>query len=287
MLLFSAFIFLAVALVPTEVLAWGPAAHLHYGTLILEQSHLLVDSIRILLSQNVSAYLYGTISADIVLIKKLGKEMDHCHRWDKGIELLDSAQTPRKKAFALGYLSHLASDCISHNCFVPSKTIESSDFSMMKHVYWEVCFDQWVTTPQTHALFRQFVDEDFSDCDSLFEENVSMRIGDFGFNKKVFDHMIKVQGLKRWQFLVDSLSTAAKFPLSQSTVDDFTQRSVDAIRSFLNERENAWIVGYDPQGEARAQEVKRMRKEILNTPRKLRIEIAQDFSEQMKRLPAV
>lgn len=283
----TTFIFSAGILlfIPESAFAWGPATHLHFGLSLLEQPHLLSESVRLLLLSHSQSYLYGCISADIVLIKKLGSALEHCHRWEKGGELLEAAENGRQKAFAMGYLSHLAADCISHNCFVPSKTIESADSGMLKHVYWELCFDRRVTDARIHALFRSFLDEDFSDCDALFEKVISMRVLNFSFNKRMFDRVIKLQGLGRWQKLLSSISEQSDYPLTQSVIEDYSQRSIQAMSSFLNDPMQSWVRSFDPQGSEREAMVTRLRKDLSKLGPARRREAAFDWARQLNKLP--
>ena len=67
--------------VPEEAWAWGPAAHLHYGVAILNQLSQVADGVRSLLAYHPLPFLYGCVSADIVLAKKLGRSLMHCHHW--------------------------------------------------------------------------------------------------------------------------------------------------------------------------------------------------------------
>ena len=114
-------------LVPEPLAAWGPATHLHFGVAVLEQISRVGEAVRAILTSQALPFLYGCVSADIVLAKKLGRAVNHCHNWENGIRLIEQARTPRIKAFSFGYVTHLAADTLSHNCYVPSKTIESFD----------------------------------------------------------------------------------------------------------------------------------------------------------------
>lgn len=244
---------------PDSAWAWGPATHLHYGMAVLARVSELSDALRVVLSSQSLPFLYGCISADIVLAKKFGRALTHCHKWENGLQLVSEAKTPRTQAFALGYVAHLAADTISHNCFVPSKTIESYETKILKHMYWELRFDRCVTTKKTVKLFQEIAQGDFSDCDEHMENLVPTRILDFAFNKQVFNHLLLLQGLRRWQKLWDGISQASRFPLSNSEVSHFSHRSIKAVMSFLKDQEKTEFRKADPRGEKRLKAAKELR----------------------------
>ena len=245
--------------------AWGPATHLHYGMLALSHLSEVAEPMRSLLSSQVLPFLYGCVSADIVLAKKLGRAMTHCHRWDNGIELIEGTENPRIKAFAVGYVSHLAADTISHNCYVPSKTIESYDGGILKHVYWELLFDKKVTTPKTLSLFQEIISGDYEDCDEYLESRIPVRLFDFSTNKKIFNQLLMLQGLHHWQKLWTKLSRENPWTLEDREVKVFTERALGAILSFLNEERNSIYVKVDPTGQERLQGAHTLRRHYRKT----------------------
>jgi len=52
-------------------------------------------------------------------------------------------QRPTKplRAFAFGYLAHLAADTVAHNYFVPRQLAVTSSTSSLGHSYWESRFE--------------------------------------------------------------------------------------------------------------------------------------------------
>jgi hypothetical protein len=259
-----AFLFFMVALttflIAEPAWAWGPATHLFFGMNVLNRLSDLTASIQGVLSSQALPFLYGCVSADIVLAKKLGRAMTHCHKWENGIRLIEDAETPRIKAFSLGYVSHLAADTISHNCYVPSKTIESYDSGMLKHMYWELRFDKNVTNEKTLRLFSDIAKGDFTDCDEHLEHRVPTRLFDFAFNKRIFNQLLMLQQLKHWQKLWAGISKAATWPLKDKEIKHFTDRSMSAVMSFLNEQKDSKFVSADPIGQDRLKAAHELRR---------------------------
>ena len=57
------------------------------------------------------------------------------------MEIYDSARDEPLRAFALGYLAHLAADSVAHNYFVPKQLAITSSTSALGHSYWESRFE--------------------------------------------------------------------------------------------------------------------------------------------------
>lgn len=284
------FIFLTVALLgwlwPDAAFAWGPATHLHYGISLLDQLSQLTDAMRMLLSSQALSFLYGSISADIVLAKKLGRASTHCHNWENGMKLISSAESDRTKSFSLGYVSHLAADTISHNCYVPSKTISSYQSGMFNHMYWELLFDQQVTTQRTVELFREIAQGDFSDCDEHMEKQIPTRIFDFSTNKKIFSQLLMLQSAEKWRTIWLKFSQSSKRPLQEEEVSDYATRSIQSVISFLNQGMESKVVTADPTGSDRLRLAHQLRRHYKSNRSKVDSEShspesrAEEFSKE-------
>jgi len=88
---------------PDQAFAWGPGAHLDFGLQVLQGLALLAPLLRDLLAENSDDYLYGCIAADIIVGKNLAPYRDHCHNWQVGLKLRESARTPPQQALIYGY----------------------------------------------------------------------------------------------------------------------------------------------------------------------------------------
>ena len=94
------FTFFLLILIPDSAYAWGPATHLELGWDILNHLKPLPLFLQELLSKFPYDYLYGNISADIVIGKNLTQQVKHCHNWRIGLKVMKSAKTDPQKAFA-------------------------------------------------------------------------------------------------------------------------------------------------------------------------------------------
>ena len=136
---------LVVALV-LAVSCWGPGMHLAFGSLVLREARRrLPKRTANLLRSERDAFLYGNVAADIITIKGWGGHRNHCHRWTIVDSMLEAAESPRERAFALGYQSHLAADTIAHNNFVPYHLARYARSKGFGHIYWEMRADRFVS----------------------------------------------------------------------------------------------------------------------------------------------
>jgi hypothetical protein len=131
-----------IILIPDLALAWGPMTHMYLGSEVLACAPLIPAGIYSLIRQYRQDFLYGNLMADSILGKKYLPEDKSSHSWDVGLRLLDHAETPPEKAFAYGYLCHLAADTVAHGVLTEDKKnvghawLEMKADSMINKVYW-------------------------------------------------------------------------------------------------------------------------------------------------------
>ena len=162
---------LALIVNPDHALAWGPITHLVHGWEIFRNLSTLPAALQELLTAHRLAYLYGCIGADITQARRYARDLySHCHHWGVGFKVLAAARTDEERAFAYGYLSHLAADVYSHNHFVPLQLIASFPARTLGHVYWEVRFDTLQDRRRWH-LTKDVLARPYPDCDALVERD--------------------------------------------------------------------------------------------------------------------
>src|SRR3990170_6496395 len=91
------FIFFLLMLIPDSAYAWGPATHLELGWDILNHLKPLPFFLQELLSKFPYDYLYGNISADIVIGKNLTQQIKHCHNWRIGLKVMKAQRLTRRR----------------------------------------------------------------------------------------------------------------------------------------------------------------------------------------------
>ncbi|KAB1438968.1 zinc dependent phospholipase C family protein [Pseudodesulfovibrio senegalensis] len=146
----------AIMAFPADAMAWGPGAHLAIGQFALDNLHLFPALLAQNLFRHSTAFLYGCLSADIFIGKGTRFKPGHSHNWETGLTLMESARDPRTKAYARGYLTHLAADVVAHNYFVPNMLWNMPYGGKASHVYVEMQADLKIDwNPRTALkLFR-------------------------------------------------------------------------------------------------------------------------------------
>jgi len=237
-------------LAPKAAHAWGPLTHLAHGSQVLGDLTIASAALQGILRAHWREYLYGCLGADITQAKKYTRAVQfHCHSWNVGWKIAERAQTAAQRAFAYGYLSHLAGDVYSHNHFVPTQLIVSYPARALRHVYWEARFDS-LQDPALRRLLADIAGHRFPECDQLVEEVVVRTLFSFRTNKRIFDSMLAWQQLDRWHSVLLLAAKRSRFPLPLEVVPAYNRLCVQSIRDLLQRGRNSACQTADPTGAA-------------------------------------
>jgi hypothetical protein len=247
---------------PGEALAWGPVTHLVHGSMLLERLALLTPALQELLARHPYEYLYGCIGADIIQAKKFTRSLyTHCHHWRTGWSVLEAARTDPERAFAYGYLSHLASDTFSHNYYLPIRLISSFRAGAMRHVYWEARFDA-NQEPERWPVLNVVAAHVYPHCDDLVERVVERTLFSFKTNKRIFDSLLALQRLEYWQTVMQRVTGSQKHPLAPTDIARFNGLCADAIVDLMLRGERSTCQSADPTGEENLARANLIRKRL-------------------------
>lgn len=242
-------------LLPDVAYAWGPLTHLKLGAEVLE-TPLLPPAILHLLREFPYYFLYGNISADVILWKNKIKYSRHCHNWKIGFEVLARAHTQPLKAFAYGYLSHLAADIIAHNFFIPREILLHYPQRRGKHISWEIRYDRWIDG-NMWKIFRKIPKEIDTSCDDLLEDILERKIFSYSTNKRIFTAFVTLQRL-------GSLRRFVKKEVGSPSHESlrYYQLSFNAIVSVLSRGKSSPYTKIDPTGILPIQKAEKLRKAL-------------------------
>lgn len=240
---------LALLAVPTPALAWGPLAHLNFSGQALANIAVVQPSLRQLLADFGEEFLYGSLAADIVVGKNLARYLYHCHNWRVGFNVLEATQPGAERAFAWGFLSHLAADTVAHNYYVPYKTVASFHAPQTKHSYWELRYDQRMD-PETWRLARRIISKETRVHDDMLRRLLAgAYVLPFGLSKRLFGSLLLSARAKRFQGLSRrSLARERDLELERDLVDETERLAVDAILGLLVDGEKSLAARADPTG---------------------------------------
>ena len=177
---------LSVLLTPVDAFAWGPATHIAIGEAVLSSLHLLPASVAAILRAHPTAFLYGSVAADISFAKKYAAVGRHCHHWHMGEEIFLGAESEALQAVGLGYLSHLAADTVAHNYYVPRRLLMTRTTHAVGHTYWEYRMDVLLGRRFGAGAREVVLVHDHSAADELFDRVLSRTLFSFRTNRRIF-----------------------------------------------------------------------------------------------------
>jgi len=249
-------------LVPGEAHAWGPVTHLVHGASVLSALSTLPSTLQEILRTHSDAYLYGCVGADITQAKKFTRDLRwHCHSWAVGWQVLAGARSDPERAFAYGYLTHLAGDTFSHNYFVPLQLIVSFRARALKHVYWEARFDAMQSSEEWRRV-RAVLTRLYPACDELMERTIERTLFSFRTNKRIFNSVMALHRLEQWRRLMQRVGTRSRYPLSELDVSRYDHLCGAAALDMLEHGEDACCVAMDPTGRENLARAEYIRKRL-------------------------
>src|SRR3954463_7520143 len=259
MLLFAA---IALIITPAVAHAWTPGTHVLLGDAVMRSLALLPPGVAALLREFPHDFLYGSIAADTSIAKKYVPAGRHCHSWNVGMEIFDGARDEPLRAFALGYLSHLAADSIAHNYFVPKQLALTSSTSGVGHSYWESRFETHLGNECARRA-RELILIDHSRSDGLLDRVLSPTIFSTSTNRRIFRGMVIVADNESWQRIFQLMTVNSRWDLPDAEVGDYLARSYDFIMDLLLRMDRAEPFRLDPSGDHALRAAKHVRRKAL------------------------
>ncbi|MHB1845168.1 MAG: zinc dependent phospholipase C family protein [Deltaproteobacteria bacterium] len=238
-----------VLLWPAHAYAWGPLAHLEFGAGALENPALLPQGVFSLLSAFTNEYLYGTLAADMIVGKNLSRYAVHCHNWQVGFDVLRQAESEPQRAFAYGFLAHLACDTIAHNYYVPYKTVQSYDWRRRGHAYWELRYDQRLD-PELWRTARRVSQRAIRRHDTFLRGALAgSSVLPFGLSRRLFGGLLLSARLERWQKMSALVAREHDdLPLHDEEVRELRALAVGQIVGILRDGTEGVGTTADPTG---------------------------------------
>jgi hypothetical protein len=252
----------AIALTPHVAHAWTPGTHVFLGEAVMRSLALLPPTVAALLREFPRDFLYGSIAADTSIAKKYAPVGRHCHSWNVGMEIFEHARDEPLRAFALGYLSHLAADSIAHNYFVPTQLAITSSTSGFGHSYWESRFETHLGSECARRA-RELILIDHSRSDDLLDRVLSPTIFSTPTNRRIFRGMVIVADNEGWQRIFQLMTEKSRWDLPDNDVSRYVARSFDYVMDLLIRMDHAEPFRLDPSGLDALRLAKRVRRRVL------------------------
>jgi hypothetical protein len=268
---------------PSDALAWGPLAHLSFSAQALAATGPLAGPLRNLLADFGNEFLYGSLAADIVVGKNLSRFVHHAHNWKVGFAVLDEARPGEEKAFAWGFLAHLAADTVAHNYYVPWKNISSFHKARTGHAYWELRFDQRLD-PALSELARRVATSTTISHDQFLRRTLRRSsVLPFGVSRHLFRYLVMSAKVKRFQHVSRlALARSRRLPLEDDLIEEVNNLAVEAILGLLLDGRHCEAARADATGErnlAMAEKLRRLLASQVRSGRLTEIEAHQLVGE--------
>jgi hypothetical protein len=257
-----------IAVFPSHAWAWTPGTHVFLGEAVMRSVSLLPPTIADLLRAFPYDFLYGSIAADTSIAKKYAAAGRHCHSWAVGLDVLDAAKDEPSRAFALGYLSHLAADAVAHNYFVPMQLAITSSTSSLGHSYWESRFDTHLGSEPSRKA-RELILIDHSSSDALLDRVLSPTIFSTPTNRRIFRGMVVVADSESWQRIFQLMTENSRWDLADEAVARYIDRSFDFIIDFLRRIDSSEPYKLDPSGDEPLRMAKFVRRSVIRAGERL------------------
>ena len=138
--------FLTLAAFPCDAAAWGLQTHLFFAHYALLAVPFLDPDLRRAAALLPELVLAGACLPDLALAgMALGTPVfRRAHRWSTLRRLAATPRDDAERALALGYASHLVTDVIAHNRFVPEHEARLANISHVTHAIAEWAMDDHV-----------------------------------------------------------------------------------------------------------------------------------------------
>ncbi len=277
---------LLLLLLPSTAWAWTPGTHVFLGDAILRHLTLLPSPIAALLAAYPADFLYGSIAADTSIAKKYAEVGRHCHSWRVGLEIHDEAEPPALRAFALGYLAHLAADVVAHNFFVPRQLAVTSSTTSIGHSYWESRIDTHLGDPWPRRA-RELLLLDHGVADAHLDRILSPTLFGTPTNRRIFRGMVVVADSDSWQRIFQLVLEKSRWDLADAEVGRYLARSFDYIVDLFERWDASEPFRFDPSGEAPLREAKRVRREARRQGGDVRAALTADRQFGMPATPLI
>ncbi len=251
-----------IVLSSVPALAWGPGMHLFMGQFILNNLQALKEPTAHILGSYPYYYLYGCLSADILIGKGKKLTPTHCHSWEAGFNLLRSVKHSYLKSYAFGYLSHLASDVIAHNYYVPNILQLGNGKGKISHVYIEMQADRKTEFNQ-HEL-KRIMQSSLKEADFILLKILQKSKLTFSFKKKIFQGGMAISKYTTYNSSLDLLEKTFSNYGCEDYLEDMRMLSKKAIIDCLNNQDNSLVTTYDPMGFKNLDLIKKNTKRKMN-----------------------
>ena len=234
--------------IPSLAHAWGPLTHVYLGYQVLDMGAALIPAgIYGILKKYKNDFLYGNLSADIILGKRFQIQEKNSHTWEIAWKLFKTAKTERQKAFAYGYLTHLCADTVAHN--LDSMTVP------FKHPMLEIKSESIIDKKYRQMIKK--LDKSMQKRNDLFLENTLESVFfSFKTNKRIFKGFLALSRLPNYTPVSNFIEKRFPYEFPVKDIYGFQQESLERMFELLNNGKNSQVLNKNPLLRSRRQLLK-------------------------------
>ncbi len=245
--------FLTILFLPSLAHAWGPLTHVYLGNQVLDLGAAIVPAgIYGILKKFKNDFLYGNLSADIILGKRFQDHEKNSHSWDTAWKLFTSAKTDSQKAFAYGYLTHLSADTVVHNLKKPvlpfttlEKKLRHSILTGFTHPILEIKSDSIID--KKYRIMLKGLDKRIqSRNDVMLEDMLESVFFSFKTNKKLFKGFLVLSRLPSYTPVSNFIDKRFQYEIPVKDIYKFQQESLKRMLELLKDGRDSEVLKKNP-----------------------------------------
>ena len=231
---------LSFILIPSIADAWGPLTHLYLGYQVIDLGAALIPTgIYAILKKYRQDFLYGNLSADIILGRRFQSFETNSHNWNIAWGVLQSSKTDRQKAFAYGYLMHLCADTVVHN-------LEKSKIPF-SHSLLEIKSDSIIDKKYRRVLKR--LDKAMQKKNDIFlEKRLESLFFSFKTNKRIFKGFLVLSRFPNYSPVSSFIDHRFPYEITVGDIYNFQQESIKRMIELLVNGRDSDVLKSHPLG---------------------------------------
>ena len=231
---------ISILFMPSTAEAWGPLTHVYLGNQLLEMGTSLIPlGVYSILKKYKNDFLYGNVSADIIMGRRFQGAEKSSHDWNIAWKMISSARSDRRRAFAYGYLMHLCADSVVHNqdrCYKP-----------FSHSLIELKSDSGIDKKYRRVM-KRFDKVMQKENDIFMEKRLESQFFSFKTNKRIFKGVLRVSRFPNYSPVSNFIDNRFPYAVSAVNIDDLQQESLVRMCELLNNGKDSDALKEHPLG---------------------------------------
>lgn len=232
---------------PDRAHAWGLATHVELAEMALRELASLSAGVAGLIVAHRRSFLRGNLFADIILGKKFSRRRRLAHHWGAGKRLLANAEDDAGKAFAYGFLSHLAADTVAHNDFVPDLLQLTGTPMTLGHIYWEVRADLAIA-PHRRTDVRHLLKHADEATEALLCQSIFPEMRWYALNRSVFMSLNHLVGARKLRTALTFCHDRVHWPLTDLQLSAYQLEATSRMLEIIATNGRGKLLDIDPNG---------------------------------------